>query len=318
MKLTTSLVLAGLSLLSTSAMALTCGETLTSAVKMTEDLDCSGYEGYSALTLSENAVLKGGGHKIITPNTAVGIFARGNIIKVKNVTIEGAETAKGVEGYNVKKLILNKVTARDMNMGVDYYSEDNADCDRLRVSNSDLSSNNYGARVYAPNCEYNSRFINSDFSDSKITALNVQAKIVRILGKHNSNFDGSAHGFNLKGLEKVVIKDLDLSDSQIDGTQIFVHESDKVKIIDTVLGNANVGVHIYNSDTVIINRTEVVDSNIAVKVATDNKATNLVVKNSETAGNNLGVLVTSYGSTKFSNIDLSKRNIFDYVSVQNQ
>jgi len=317
MKLLKALTLSSI-LISASAFAVNCGDTITTKVKLTEDLNCSTHNGYSALTLRGNGILNGKGFKIITPNTNVGIYAEGNLIKVKNVVIEGNAQAIGVQGYNVKKLILNKVTANFMSMGVEYYSESNADCDRLRVSNSDLSSNNIGAKVFAPNCSYNSRFINSDFSNSGSTALVVSAKIVRILGKHNSVFDGSTNGFSLKGTEKVVVKDMDLSDSQISGTQIFVQSSKKVRVVDTILGNSDEGLHVYDSEEVIVNRSEVINANIGIKVANDRVPTSLDLKNSETGGNNIGLLVTSFGTTTFSNIAIDNNNVLDFYSIQNQ
>ena len=317
MKLLSVLTLSSI-LMSASAFAVNCGDTITTKVELTEDLDCSSHTGYSALTLRGDGVLNGKGFKIITPNTNVGIYAEGNLIKVKNVVIEGNAQARAVQGYNVKKLVLNKVTANFMNMGVDYYSESNADCDRLRVSNSDLSSNNIGAKVFAPNCTYNSRFINSDFSNSSSTALVVSAKIVRVKGKHNSIFDGSANGLSLKGTEKVIIRDMDFSDSQITGTQIFVQSSKLVKVVDTVLGNSDEGLHVYDSEEVIVNRSEVINANIGIKVANDRVPTSLDVKNSETGGNNIGLLVTSFGSTIFSNIAIDENNTLDFYSIQNQ
>lgn len=307
-----------LSTLSFSAFALNCGDTITTITEMTSDLDCSNYTGYSALTLRDDAILRGNGFKLISPNTSVGIYAEGNLIKVKNLTIEADATAKGVEGYNVQKLVLKNVTANNMNMGVDFYSEDYASCDRLKVVDSDLSSNNYGARVNAPSCDYTPKFINSDFSNSQITALKLSAKIVRILGKHNSVFDGSAHGFDLKGVEKVVIRDIDLSNSQIAGTQIFVYSTEFVKIKNTIVGNAQEGIHIYDANEVKIVNTEAINAGVGIKVANDQAATVLEIKGSETAGNNIGALVTSYGSVPFTAIAVDENNVFDYISVQNQ
>ncbi len=312
------LTITALNLISLSAFALNCGDTITTEVKMTEDLDCSAHSGYSALSLRGEAILQGNGHRIITPNTTVGIYAEGDTIRIRNVKIEGSETAKAVEGYNVKKLILNKVIATDMYMGVDFYSEDDQSCDRLRVSNSDLSHNTYGARVNAPSCDYSPRFINSDFSYSKQVALSLSAKKIRILEKHNSIFDGSANGFNLKATEKVVIKDMDLSNAQIDGTQVFIYDTKLVRIVDSTLGNAAEGIHVYDAEEVIIKRSTILSAGVGIKIANDRKATKLLMRHTETEANNIGALVTSYGSTKFSEINIDDSNLFDYISVQNQ
>ncbi|WP_372655705.1 hypothetical protein, partial [Halobacteriovorax sp.] len=188
-----------------SVNALECGDSIEVDTVMTSDLDCSNYNGFAALEIKGDAVLNAKGHTISTPNTSVGIYAEGGLIKIRNLTIEGAPSAIGVMGYNVRKLVVNKTTAVDMFIGVDYYTADDYDCDRLRVSNSNLSSNEYGVRVNSPKCEYTPRFVNTDFSYSKSYALNVSAKIIRVNGVLGNDFSSSANGLLLHSQEKTAI-----------------------------------------------------------------------------------------------------------------
>ena len=312
------LLVLSMSLFSSSVFSLSCGDTITGIVRMQEDLDCTDFNGYSALSLREDAILNGRGFRIITPNTSVGIYAEGNTIKVRNVEIQGNQDAKGVEGYNVQKLIINNVIVTDMYMGVDFYSEDYLSCDRLRISNSIVSHNVYGARVNAPSCDYTPRFVNSDFSNSGNSALSISTKKIRLLGKHNNDFSNSTHGFSLKATETIVIRDLDLSDSQVGGTQIYIYDTESVRILDSVLGNSQEGIHIYDTSNVDIRRTEVGNTDIGIKVANDKRATDLLIKKTTTSGNSIGVLVTSFDSVTFSSIDVDKQNNFDFISIQNQ
>ena len=150
-----------------SASALECGDSIYEDTVMQADLDCSDYSGFAALEVKGDAVLNAKGHTITSPNTSVGIYAEGGLIKIKNLNLQGAPGSIGIMGYNVRKLVVNKTKASDMFIGVDYYTSDDYDCDRVRVSNSDLSANDYAVRVNSPNCEYTPRFVNSDFSSSR-------------------------------------------------------------------------------------------------------------------------------------------------------
>ena len=76
--------------------------------------------------------------------------------------------------------------------------------------------------------------------------------------------------------------------------------------------------HVYDSEEVIVNRSEVINANIGIKVANDRVPTSLDLKNSETGGNNIGLLVTSFGTTTFSNIAIDNNNVLDFYSIQNQ
>lgn len=307
-------------LFSTSAMAINCGDTITSTVRLKKDLDCSNFSGFAALILRGDGKLNGMGHKIISPNTSVGVYAEGNQIRVNNLKIEGAPTATGIMGYNVVRLVVDNVEARQMNIGVDYFTEVDYDCDRLRVSQSDLSGNNYAAKVVAPQCEYVPRFIGNDLSNSAITALNLSAKRLRIREIQGNILDGSTHGLSLTSSEQTLVEGLDLSSSQISGTQIYAYSSNNVIIRNVITGEAQEGIHIYDAKNVLIQNTESINNGIGIKVANDSVATQLRIGQSKTQGNaSFGVLVTSFGAVKFSQIALPKNNQFlDNVAVLGQ
>ena len=160
--------------------------------------------------------------------------------------------------------------------------------------------------------------MNSDFSNSGNSALSISTKKIRLLGKHNNDFSNSTHGFSLKATETIVIRDLDLSDSQVGGTQIYIYDTKSVRILDSVLGNSQEGIHIYDASNVDIRRTEVGNTDIGIKVANEKRATDLLIKKTTTSGNSIGVLVTSFDSVTFNSIDIDKQNNFDFISIQNQ
>jgi hypothetical protein len=307
-------------LVSSSAFALNCGDTITTHVKLKNDLDCSSFSGFAAVILRGDGKLDGMGRKIISPNTSVGVYAEGNQIRVSDLKIEGAPEATGVLGYNVVRLVVDRVEARQMNIGVDYYTEVDYDCDRLRVSNSDLSGNNYAAKVIAPKCEYVPRFINNDLSNSAVTALNLSAKRLRIRDIQGNIFNGSVNGLSLKSSEQTLVEGLDLSSSQISGTQIYAYSSNELVIRNVITGEAQEGIHVYDVKNVSIKNTEAVNNEIGIKVANDSVSTDLRIAQSKTEGNvQFGVLVTSFGSVKFSQISLPKNNEFaDTVAVFGQ
>lgn len=309
-----------LTLFSTQVLALQCGETVSGRVVMTEDLDCSGYAGYAALRLKDDAVLAGKGHKIISPNTQVGVYAEGNLIKVKDVEISGNENLIGVQGYNVVRFVLDNVTANDMYVGVDYYTETDYDCDRLKVVDSDLSRNAYGAKVISPNCEYSPRFLNTDFSDSKQFAMNLSAQKLNIREIQSNIYDRSARGLLLSAKNRILVEGLNLADAQIEGTQIYAYGAARFVGRELSLGNNSAeGINLYDIADVDIKDSEIVNSVYAIKVANDKVATDLKIARTTTSGSSaLGLLVTSYGSTKFSNIDLTRNDDLDYVQISNQ
>ncbi len=314
-------IILGLSILATQAFAIECGDTIyNQEVELTSDLDCSSMSGFAALELKGTSKLKGHGFKVISPNTSVVIYAEGSEVKVKNTIIEGSESNIGIQGYNVGKLVVKKVTANNMRIGVDYYAEENFSCTRLRIVESDLSSNNLGAKVYSPNCEKFPLIKETNLSNSADRALYIEANRVRITGNHNNNFSNSANGMSLKGTDKVVLKELDLANSSIDGTQAFIYDSGVVKLRDSKFGNsAGTAVDMYEVDEVIVNRSEFVASGVGLKVASDSVSTSLTVKNSDSSSNiTAGVLAVSYGAVKFANIDTTENNSLDYVSIQNQ
>lgn len=319
MKFPSTLLL--LSVFSFPAFALQCGDTVTTTVKMTKDLDCSSYSGFAALNVKGNGILKGQGKKIISPNTSVGIYAEGQTVKIMDVEIQGSTEATGISGYNVVRLVVDNVKASGMNIGVNYYTEVEYDCDRLKVVDSDLSGNNIGAKVVSPQCEYFPRFARTDFSNSYQWALNLQAKKLRIREIQDNTYDGSANGLSLKASETITVDGLDLASAQIDGVQISAYNSPQIKITDVTVGNnQSVGIDLYDVADIEIRRTEAVGAGVGIKVATEQVSSKLLVQNSKTSQNGTaGLLVTSYGAKKLQSIDISKKNSFlDFVSIQNQ
>jgi hypothetical protein len=288
---------------------------------MTSDLDCSAYSGFSALNVKGNGILKGQGHKVISPNTSVGIYAEGQAIKIMDVEIQGSASAIGISGYNVVRLVVDNVKASGMNIGVYYYTEVDYDCDRLKVMDSDLSGNNFGAKVSSPQCEYFPRFLRTDLSNSYVYALNLSAKKIKIKEIQDNIYDGSANGLMLKATESITVSGLDLASAQIDGTQIFAYQSPQIKMNDVKVGNnQSEGIHLYDIADIELNKVEAVGSGVGIKVATDQVASKLVVANSKTSSNSAaGLLVTSYGPLKLQSINISNKNSFlDGVSIQNQ
>ncbi len=307
---------------SASANALECGDSIEVDTVMEADLDCSSYSGFAALEIKGDAVLNAKGHSINTPNTSVGIYAEGGLIKIKNLDLSGAPGAIGIMGYNVRKLVVNKTTARDMFIGVDYYTSDDYDCDRVRVSNSDLSDNDYAVRVNSPNCDYTPRFVNSNFSNSKEYALYLTAKKIRINGLLDNDFTGSSNGLLLQSFEKTVIVNLDLSNSDIQGTQVFAYESPLVKIKDSQFGNnAGEGVHLYDINKVIMRRVSSINSGVGIKIANDRVGTEFKGRKITTNGNDIaGLILSSSNDIKFSSIDLPEESnsILDFLLIDNQ
>jgi nitrous oxidase accessory protein NosD len=308
--------------LSLPTMALQCGDSLNTDTVMTEDLDCSSYSGYAALTLRGEMVLRGNGFRIISPNTQIGVYSEfGSKVKVKNLEVQTNSSAVGVVGYNVEKLVVRNVTVSGARIGVDFYAEDGFDCERLKVVDSTLTFNDYGIKVYSPNCEYSPNIKNTDLSNSKAYALNLKAKKVNLSGLKDNNFDNSENGIMLSASEIARVRDLDLSESGIPGTQVFVYDTAKVKVKDSKFGNSYEGVHIYDAQEVIIRNIEVVNSYVGLKVATERVSTQFSGRKISSEGNeSAGVLLTSFSENKFSLIDLeeSKNSILDGAAILNQ
>ncbi|MAF77056.1 MAG: hypothetical protein CME63_05110 [Halobacteriovoraceae bacterium] len=316
----------GLSLLFTglsSSFALECGQVLNETTVMTEDLDCSNYQGYSALKLTGEMTLRGNGFKVISPNTSVGVYAEyGGKVKVVDLEVQGNAQSVGIVGYRVEKLVVKRSKVSDVRIGVDFYAEEDFNCDRLKVVESDLSSNQYGIKVFSPNCEYAPNIKDTDLSFSKEYALNIKARKVRITGLKSNIFDGSKRGLLLSGSEIVAIKDLELADSAIEGTQAFIYDSGKVNIRRSQFGNnLSEGIHIYDAAQVRITNVEVANSDVGIKVATEKVATDFKGRSISSAGNTTaGVILTSYGDIKFSEINFKERrnDIQDTVNIANQ
>lgn len=318
-------VILGLGILvsSYSSYALECGQILSETTAMSEDLDCSNYEGYSALRLTGEMVLRGNGFKVISPNTQVGIYAEyGGKVKVRDLEVQGNSESVGVVGYRVDKLVVKNVKVSDVRIGVDYYAEADFNCDRLKVVDSELTSNQYAIKVFSPNCDYTPNIKNTDLSFSKNYALNIIAKRVRVSGFKSNVFDGSTNGVFLSGSEIVAIVDLDLADAQIDGTQAFIYNSGRVNIRRSSFGNNySEGLHIYDAADVRITDVDVRNSGVGIKVATEKVATNFVGRRISSTGNSTaGVILTSFEDVKFSNITFKERqnNIEDVVNIANQ
>lgn len=313
-------LLLGLSILSTSAFAVNCGDTIyDQQVELTQDLDCSSQSGFAAIELKGTSTLKGNGYKIISPNTSTVVYAEGGTIRIKNVVLEGSSSARGIQAYNVYKLVANKVTASNMSIGVDYYAEPNFACKRVKIKNSTIQGNTFGAKIFSPNCEKAPRIKNSDFSNSTSYALNIEANKVRVRGEHNNVYTGSANGILLSGSEKVRVKNLNLADSNITGNQLYVFNSGSVKIRKSTFGNSNeTAVSLYENAETIVSKSSFSNSDVGLRVTNDSVASNLLIKKSTSESNSIGVSVESFGATKFSAITIEENNNLDYVSVQNQ
>tara|TARA_B100001971_G_C18268010_1_gene596150 strand:- start:5691 stop:6632 length:942 start_codon:yes stop_codon:yes gene_type:complete len=294
--------------------ALNCGDTITTKVRLTEDLDCSEYTGYAALIIKENGILQGNDFSIIAPNTSAVIYAEGGDIRVRRTNIIGSENNIGVMGYNVQKLVVNNSNIDGAYIGVDYYTEDSYACDRLRVSNSHVRNNEYAVRVNAPNCDYVPRFVNNDFSNSKSFALNITSKRIRLVEKQNNIFDGSSNGLLLKSDELIRIKDLDLSNAQIAGSLIYVYSSAKLVVDGAKLANGYEGIHAYDVADVRIRNVLAENMQTGIKVVNESVTTSLKVRNTETNGNNIGLLIAKYGNAEFSEVKLINNMINDYLA----
>jgi len=304
-----------LTLLSTGTYALECGDSLSADTVMEQDLDCSNYEGFAALSLSGDMILNGNGHKIISPNTYAGLYTETGKVKVKNLEIAGKADGVGIMSYNTRKLVVKNVTATDMFIGVDYNVSEDFDCDRVKIKGSNLSSNEYGVRISSPLCSFAPNILDSDFSFSKSYALNITANKIRINGLKSNTFDNSSNGLLLSGSEKVVVKNLDLSESGIDGTQVFSYSSGLVRIKDSKFGNNSYeGIHIYDAQKVVIRRVEAHNSGVGIKVVNENVATEFLGRKIASSGNETaGLLIDSSTSVKFSSItfDESVNNVVE-------
>lgn len=294
--------------------ALNCGDSITGKVQLEEDLDCSNYSGFSALSISGNAILQGNGHSIISPNTNTVIYAEGNDIRIRRTNIVGSANNIGVMGYNVQKLVVNKSTIDNAFIGVDYFTEDNFACDRLRVSNSNARGNQYAVRVNAPNCDYVPRFVNNDFSNSQIYALNLSSKKIRLIEKQNNNFSGSANGLLLNASELIRIKDLDMTNTGIAGSLIYAFQSAKLVVNGAKLSGAYEGIHAYDVADVKIKRVVASDMQVGVKVVNESVDTNLVVRRTTTNNNNIGLLIEEFAGAQMNSVQLINNNFNDFVS----
>ncbi|MAZ47441.1 MAG: hypothetical protein CME65_02695 [Halobacteriovoraceae bacterium] len=300
---------------SLSTFAINCGDTITSKTVLEEDLDCSSYQGFAALTLRGDAILQGRDHKIISPNTSVGIYAEGNDIRVRRTIIEVSESAIGVMAYNVSKMVVNNSDISNARIGVDYYTEDEFACDRLRISNSTLVNNTNAAKVNAPNCEYTPRFVNNDFSSSKGFALDLVSKKIRIVEKQGNNFYGSANGLLLSASERVTVAGIDLSDDQIAGTSVYVYSSNEVRLRNLTLGNTEEAIHIYDSSNIKIRKASISNTDIGIRVTNDQSDTDLLIARSDVSGD-IALLVSGYGSAVFNQVEL-KNSVFDGSMIEN-
>lgn len=295
-----------------STFAVECGDTITDKVRLTEDLDCSSYQGFAALILRDNAILQGNNFRIISPNTSAGIYAEGGNIKVRSTQIIVDESSIGVMAYNVSKMIVNKSNISNARIGVDYSTEDEFACDRLRISNSTLTNNEFAAKVNAPNCDYTPRFVNNDFSNSKNYALNIISKKIRIAEKQNNSFFQSQNGLLLSASEKITLAGLDLSDDQIAGTSIFVYSSNIVRLKNLVLANSTESIHIYDAADIKLRNVSADASDIALRVTNESQDTNLKIVGSNLVSD-IALIANSFGSATFNEVSTKKSNLLGAV-----
>jgi hypothetical protein len=305
-----------LMLLTSQVFAVECGDTLTENTKLTQDLDCSNYSGFAALTLRGNTILQGNNHRIISPNTTVGIYAEGGDIRVRRTTIETNADAIGIMAYNVQKMIVNKSNISNSYIGVDYYTDDTFACDRLRISNSTLTNNQYAAKVIAPNCDYVPRFVNNDFSNSRQYALNISSQKIRLLEKQQNIFTGSENGLLLQASDKIKLVGLNLQNDGIIGTSIFIYSTDKVRAKNLVLGNAQEGLHIYDAKDVVIKNTQVDNADVGLKVVNESVDTTVTIKKSDVTNSNIALIIEGFGSGQFTSVT-KQNNILDGYVVEN-
>lgn len=95
-----------------------CGQTLTSSVVLSGDLDCSGVTG-TALTLGANVELDGNGHRIIAKNADVVVLLSGANATLRDVEIAGTRgTGTGVRVTGDDCAVVDVVANRN-NIGVE-------------------------------------------------------------------------------------------------------------------------------------------------------------------------------------------------------
>lgn len=306
--------------LSANIFALECGETLTQSTTMTQDLDCSNYQGFAALNLKGNKILlNGNGHRIITPTTNVGVYAEGGRIAVLNLEVEGGQKTIGFQGYNTYKLELNHVSAKGMRIGADYTTESNFSCRRLKVTNSNLSSNEIAVKVNSQSCQKPPRLLNNDFSESKNYALNIISKRFFINGLKNNNYSNSANGIIGKASELAVVKDVDFSKFNIQGNQVFIYDSKQVRVKRSNFEGSSSqtgAVHIYNSELVKVNRNSFDGNYLDLKVSNGSQATDLRInRNIATEAFVIDGNELNYSRIRLRYNDIPEGRIFIYANA---
>lgn len=311
----------GLCLLaSTVAFGVECGDNIVDQeVHLSENLDCSSYEGFSALTLRGSSKLFGHGYKVIAPNASSVIYAEGDEIKIVGLELQGHSDGRGIQAYNVKKLVTAYNKSENMATGLDYYTEPDFACSGVVSYRNHLKNNNFAIRVSSPNCSWAPRIYRTDMSNSKVVAANIKANNIVVSGKHYNKYSGSESALNLRASNIALVKHINLKDSGIVGGQVFIHQTKTAIIYNAAFGNvSHTAVDMYEVEKVRVYGAHFANSDIGLRIANSSTSTDFKARYARSAGNaSFGVLLTTQGDAEFTNIDIDheSNNFSDYVSL---
>lgn len=287
-----------------------CGSLVKTNISLKEDLICN-EESKSVLTVvKKGAIINGNGFKIIAPQAQIKIRILADNVLINNVHMVGAGHSTGVQIYNVKNAAVIKSVITNHNIAIDEYSN-NQDCGELALVGNNLSySQTFAIKINAKNCRLSPFLEGNDLSYSGDYALSINMKKVFLTSFSKNNLNYSRNGIYLSG-NKVNVQGFKLDSSYIGEKAIFIEGAKKVIARNlNVSGqyNSGEGLHIYNSEKILIDGVIADHHEVGIKIAGESKNIKSLLITNSRADNNLvyGLMITSYGSAW-----LKKLAIFD-------
>lgn len=321
----------------------------------TQPQPANGYAIGAGLTvIGDQATVHGHGQRIRAKKSRIGLLVNGRNLTVRDIEASdldeaysgdtattGGRGGAGLMAYDTQNLTVRDSTFDNNRIGIELFGE-NIDIVGVTVrDNSIQDSQLFGIRmrgeknfiVSAPVIE------NNDLSDSGEAAIQLlrcsdfvvtgtYASPTSSPKNHTNVFTGSATALYFQGTS-LIVQNLDLSGSGVNGNQIFVANTQSLNLLKSNLStNApaspsgiRVGAHAYNVSTVYVDGLKANGGDIGVKVAIDAGVTggkNVTVMNSDLKGNvNAGVQVQAYDSTGYGNIAIGQNDLSGYYSGYN-
>lgn len=299
---------------------LSCGDVVTSSVRMNRDLDCRDYLGAALVVSGKNIQFDGRQYKILVHPDGVGVHLKGDGITFKNTKIEGATRGRAIYAEAGKKLRIQENNLDNNMIGIHLFANA-SDVERAEISENSirnsaqmgiLISSSGESEVVSPIIKEN------DLSGTQGTAIHANAARLRLTDSQDNNYDGSRNAIYFSG-KRLVVDRLDLSQAAILESTITLMGSEDVTIrrsnLSSLLGpsesGTRIGINAYKVQQLTVQNSVINDQDVAVKVATEQGIqTVLRVQNSIIQGSALaGVMIQSFDQTEFGTVKVRGNDI---------